>query len=187
MAEDRCRLALITASVRKGRLGPEVAAWFLRRAEAREDFQIDVIDLAQLNLPADLGGDGDAEIFAKRIEMADAVVVVTPEYNRGYPGALKTAIDTVRDEWRAKPVGFVSYGGISGGLRAAEQLRLVFGELEMVPVRNSVSFTNAWDQFPGNGDLNDPEPANAAADGLLDQLSWWARVLRQARAMSGSA
>jgi NAD(P)H-dependent FMN reductase len=183
MTEGRCQLALIVASVRQGRLGPVVANWLFRRAEAREDFAIDTIDLAELNLPANLSGDGDAEVFAKRIETADAIVVVTPEYNHGYPGALKTAIDTVRDEWRAKPVGFVSYGGISGGLRAVEQLRLVFAELQMVPVRNTVSFQNADDHFAQNGGLPHLERADAAADALLGQLAWWARALRHAKAM----
>lgn len=183
MAEDRCQLALIVASVRKGRMGPVVASWFLRRAQARDDLQVDAIDLAELSLPADLSGGGDAATFAKRIGMADGVVVVTPEYNHGYPGGLKTAIDTVRDEWRGKPVGFVSYGGTAGGLRAVEQLRPVFAELQTVSVRNTVSFHHVEDQFAGNGDLRQPERANAAADALLDQVAWWARALRRASAI----
>jgi NAD(P)H-dependent FMN reductase len=182
MAEGRCQLALIVGSVRKGRMGPVVASWFLSRARARADVQVDAIDLAELNLPADLSGDGDTVTFAKRIGMADAVIIVTPEYNHGYPGGLKTAIDTVRDEWRGKPVGFVSYGGTAGGLRAVEQLRPVFAELEAVAVRTTVSIHHVEDQFAGNGDLREPEHANAAADRLIDQVAWWAQVLRGAGA-----
>lgn len=83
----------------------------------------------------------------KRIAAADAVLIVTPEYNHSFPGPLKTSIDSLRDEWKAKPVGFVSYGGIGGGLRAVEALRLVFAELHAVTVRDTVSFHNPWSRF----------------------------------------
>ena len=151
------QLAVIVASVRKDRIGPMVARWFLSRVQANTAAAVDVIDLADLDLPDDLGGGGDTEIFAKRIERADAIVVVTPEYNRGYPGALKTAIDSVLPEWRAKPIGFVSYGGISGGLRAVEQLRMIFAELHVVTVQAAVSLPHVWDQFDEHGNLRQPE------------------------------
>lgn len=176
------QLAVVIASVRKDRVGPAVARWFLGRIPAHTDARVDVIDLAALTLPDDLSGGGDAEVFTKRIDRADAVVVVTPEYNRGYPGALKTAIDTVLPEWRAKPVGFVSYGGISGGLRAVEQLRAVFGELHTVTMQAGVSLPHVWDQLDENGILRDPTRAAHAADTLLRQLLWWAKALRQAQA-----
>lgn len=175
------RLAVIIGSVRKDRVGPSVARWFLSRAQPRTEGRIDVIDLAGLHLPADLAGGGDTDVFAKRIESADAVVVVTPEYNRGYPGALKTAIDTVLPEWRVKPVGFVSYGGISGGLRAVEQLRSVFTELHVVTMPTAVSLPYVWDQLDEHGELGRPDRAASAADTMLRQLSWWSEALRQAR------
>lgn len=87
---------------------------------------LDVIDLADTRVPS-------AEL-ADRIGAADAFVVVTPEYNHSYPGPLH-AIDSVGEQWRAKPVGFVSYGGVSGGLRAVEPLRVVFAELHAVTIR----------------------------------------------------
>ncbi len=83
----------------------------------------DLIDLAELTVPQSLADHPDVADFAARIEAADAVIVVTPEDNHSYPGPLKTAIDAVRAPWRAKPVAFVSYGGLSGGLRAVEALR----------------------------------------------------------------
>ena len=175
------QLAVIVASVRKDRIGPAVANWFLGQARARTEARIDLIDLADLHLPADLAGGGDTDVFAKRIESADAIVVVTPEYNRGYPGALKTAIDTVLPEWRVKPVGFVSYGGVSGGLRAVEQLRSVFMELHVVTMPAAVSLPYVWDQLDEHGDLRQPERAASAADTMLRQLSWWSGALRQAR------
>ncbi|GAA0583743.1 NAD(P)H-dependent oxidoreductase [Kribbella sandramycini] len=176
------RLAVIVASVRKDRIGPQVAGWFLDAVRQSEFGEVDVIDLAELDLPIDLGGGGDTELFTKRLDWADAIAIVTPEYNRGYPGALKTAIDTAKREWRATPVGFVSYGGLSGGLRAAEQLRSVFAELHAVTMQAQVSLQYVWDQFDDEGTLRAPDrPASAAAT-LLRQLTWWGNALRTARA-----
>ncbi len=86
-----------------------------------------------------------------------------------------------RAEWRAKPVGFVSYGGIAGGLRAVEQLRLVFAELRAVTVRQVVSLHWVHDLLDGNAELHDPG-APAAARAMVAQLCWWACALRKARA-----
>lgn len=175
-------LAVIVASVRKDRVGPAVARWFLGEVNNRADAKVDLIDLADLTLPDDLAGGGDAEVFTKRIDRAEAIVVVTPEYNRGYPGALKTAIDTALPEWRAKPVGFVSYGGISGGLRAVEQLRNIFAELHVVTMQASVSLPYVWEQLDEQGNLRQPQRAASAT--LLRQLTWWANALRHAKAVS---
>lgn len=106
--------------------------------------------------------------------------MVTPEYNHSYPVALKNVLDWFRGEWHAKPVGFVSYGGISGGLRAVEHLRPVFAELHAVTIRETVSFHGAHGRFGENGEPVDPAAATAAT-ALLDQLEWWARALQDAR------
>src|SRR5260370_35845557 len=102
---------------------------------------------------------------------ADAFVVVTPEYNHGYPGALKSLIDAVSAEWHAKPVAFVSYGGISGGLRAVEQLRQVFAELHTVTIRDSGSFAGAWEPFDATGTLKSPERATRQTRNILKRLT----------------
>ncbi|MGH3975334.1 MAG: NADPH-dependent FMN reductase [Pseudonocardiaceae bacterium] len=167
-------LAVIVGSVREGRFGPVVADWFVGQAKQRADVSVDVIDLVDTPIPS--------VNFASRIGAADAFVVVTPEYNHGYPGPLKTAIDSVGREWRAKPVGFVCYGGLSGGLRAVEQLRIVFAELHTVTIRETVSFHSAHQRFDEQGAPRDPDAVNTAATALLDQLAWWARALRYARA-----
>ncbi len=124
---------------------------------------------------------GAVQAYAQRIGRAEAFVVVTPEYNHGSPASLKQAIDLVRAEWRAKPVGFVSYGGTAGGLRAVEQLRQVFAELHAVTVRDTVSFHNARERFDRSGRPLDPVGPSRAADRLLDQLVWWGLSLRAAR------
>jgi NAD(P)H-dependent FMN reductase len=107
--------------------------------------------------------------------------VVTPEYNHGYTAPLKSLIDSVGAEWHAKPVAFVSYGGISGGLRAVEQLRLVFAELHAVTIRDSVSFAGAWEQFNEAGEPRHPDRSRRSMAAMLARLHWWAVALRNAR------
>ncbi|TDC57491.1 NADPH-dependent oxidoreductase [Actinomadura sp. KC345] len=184
MNGGRLRLAVIVGSTREGRFGPTAARWFLGRARQRRDMDVDVLDLAEDRLPAVLTADRPPEVEAvgRRLEAADAYVVVTAEYNHSFPASLKNAIDWFLTEWQAKPVGFVSYGGVAGGLRAVEQLRLVFAELHAVTVRDSVSFSNYPGLFDGAGDPVDPETCDGAAKIMLDQLAWWAGALREARA-----
>ncbi|GAA1602350.1 NAD(P)H-dependent oxidoreductase [Kribbella hippodromi] len=162
------RLVVLTRTLEPGRFGTAVTRWFARQAERADEFKLDLVDLSVAPL------DG----LAVRIADADAVMIVTAEYNHAYPGDVKTAIDAVRRPWYAKPVGFVVYGGRSGGLRAAEQLRLVFGELHAVTIRDSLGFRE--EDFV-DGEPVDPTTSTAAA-ALLRQLAWWARSLRDARA-----
>jgi NAD(P)H-dependent FMN reductase len=123
---------------------------------------------------------GSATLW-QRLAAAEAFVVVTPEYNHGYPAPLKSLIDSVGAEWHGKPVAFVSYGGISGGLRAVEQLRLVFAELHTVTLRDAVSFAGAWEQFDEAGQLIEPERPRRTMATMLARLQWWALALRNAR------
>ncbi|GHG25802.1 MULTISPECIES: NADPH-dependent FMN reductase [Amycolatopsis] len=190
MPEAPIRVAVIVGSVREGRFGPVVADWLAAVADEHGGFEADVVDLAEPDLPLAMPAFGAApsaavvaEIakVAPRLEAADAFVVVTPEYNHSYPASLKNAIDWHRAEWRAKPVAFVSYGGISGGLRAVEHLRAVFAELHAVTIRETVSFHGAQARFGADGVPHDAA-AGVAAKALLDQLGWWARSLAEARA-----
>lgn len=184
MSDARLRAAVIVGSTREGRFGGTVAQWFIKQAQQRGDVDIDVIDLVDTPLPPVHREQPPPEVrdFTARIDAADMFVIVTPEYNHGYPASLKLAIDFARVEWRAKPVGFVSYGGRAGGLRAVEQLRQVFAELHMVSVRDVVSFHMAHNQFDEHGQPKDLASANAIAKTMLDQLAWWALALREARA-----
>ncbi len=183
MHEQPLKLAIIVGSTREGRFGDGVAKWFTTEAEQRLDMTLDVIDLADLDLPAALPHRHGQALsrYVERIDWADAFVVVTPEYNHGYPASLKQAIDIPHDQWKAKPVGFVSYGGMAGGLRAVEQLRQVFAELQVVTIRDTVSFHMFWERFDDSGRPVDPAGCSAAATVMLDQLAWWARALRAAR------
>jgi len=179
------RVVVVIGSTRQGRFGPTVADWFVRQAALRDAIEVDVVDAGQVELPRVFGAAAEHPSVAEATDMlarADAFVVVTPEYNHSYPGTLKNLIDTHHTEWQAKPVGFVSYGGISGGLRAVEHLRPVFAELHAVTVRDSVALPNPWGRFDEAGALSDPGAADAAAV-LLDQLLWWGEALRAARAV----
>ncbi|WP_079036832.1 MULTISPECIES: NADPH-dependent FMN reductase [Streptomyces] len=181
--DGRLKVAVIVASTREGRFAPTVADWFTKVAGERADLDVDVIDLADARLPDGLSrqpGPAVAEI-SPRLDAADAFVVITPEYNHSFPATLKTAIDWHYAEWRAKPVGFVSYGGMSGGLRAVEQLRQVFAELHAVTVRDTVSFHGVWDRFDASGEPVDPVGTAAAATTMLDQLAWWGHTLRDGK------
>ena len=183
MVESRIRIGLIFGSIREGRFCDTVANWAAGEIAGHGGFAVDAIDPKALDSPLWQHGADSAAIVAlrRRLDRADAFVVVTPEHNHGYPAALKFVIDSAHAEWRAKPVAFVSYGGISGGLRAVEQLRLVFAELHAVTMRDTVSFSNPWDRFDASGKLFEPEQPRKAMATMLAHLHWWTTVLRDAR------
>jgi NAD(P)H-dependent FMN reductase len=183
MSEDLLRLGIIVGSNREGRFAGTVAGWFADLARQHPELDVDVIDVAELDLPAvhPAGETPELRAYAARLAAADAFVVVTPEYNHGYPASLKYAIDSAHAEWQTKPIGFVSYGGISGGLRAVEQLRQVFAELHAVTVRDTVSFHDAHGRFDETGKPKDGTGPAVAAKTMLEQITWWARATGEAR------
>lgn len=180
------RLAVILGSVREGRFADTIAAWLVPQLRRLHDGELDVIDLRDAGLsfgpshvPAPLPA--GAPSFEGRVRAADAFVFVVPEYNHSFPAALKAAVDSAYAEWNAKPAAFVSYGGISGGLRAVEQLRLVLGELHVAAVRDGVCFPNARGQFDAEGRPRDAERAERALRLTLRELAWWGQALKAAR------
>ncbi|MGK8509724.1 NADPH-dependent FMN reductase [Nocardia asiatica] len=194
MSDTPLKLAVIIGSVREGRFGPVVASWFAEQARRHGSFEVDVIDLADAHLPLDLPAvppalepnpprpDGMAEL-TRRLDAADAFVIVTPDYNRSVPASLKAAIDWHFTQWDAKAIGFVGYSGASGGLLAIEHLRQIFNELNAHTVRNYVSFPRYYLLFDEEGKLLEPEAFAEAATALLDQLHWWASALTAARSL----
>ncbi|WP_072340676.1 NADPH-dependent FMN reductase [Actinomyces urinae] len=140
-------LQVVVSSVRPSRVSPIVAEWFAEEARKHGAFEVEVTDLAELNLP--LMDEPNHPImqayqhehtkrWANIVERSDAFVFVVPEYDHGYPAPLKNAIDYLFKEWAYKPVSFVSYGGISAGLRAVQQLKPVLSALKMVPITEQV-------------------------------------------------
>jgi NAD(P)H-dependent FMN reductase len=192
-AEGNPHILVIIASTRQNRFAPTVEQWFMSRTAEHSDMTFAVADLRDwmfhyydAPLPASARAEYDEESrrWAEVVGAADGFVIVTPEYNHGYPAILKSALDAVYHEWVRKPVAFVSFGGWSGGVRAVEQLRQVAVELQMVPTRASVVIQFAPRAFDADGTLQNPELLNRSAAILLDDLSWWARALRAARAVT---
>lgn len=176
-------LALIYGSNRAARLCDTVAGWAAREVRAHGSFTLDTFDPAALRLPVALARTPDVATvrLRQRIRAADAYLVVTPEYNHGYPAPLKQLIDAAYDDWHAKPVAFVSYGGVSGGLRAVEQLRQVFGALHAVAIHDSIALADVWRRFDQDGSLREATDTERAMQAMLAQLRWWAVALRNAR------
>lgn len=171
-------ILVILGSTREGRFGPTVASWFMSIAEQRKDMEFEPIDLEDWPMPffdhskSPASGDiaPEAREWSAKVDAADGFVLVTPEYNRGYPAVLKNALDHLYEEWRNKPVAFVGYGTSAGGARAVGQLHQVVIELNMIPVRNDVVLVSAHRLFDDEGNMQE-ERFNDKANQLLDQLS----------------
>jgi len=195
MTDDRPHVAVIVGSGRRARFADLPLEWLRGALDARDDLLASVIDLRDYELPFyDLdvppakagrtyGGNGELARLGRAVDAADGFVIITPEYNHGYPALLKNALDHVFVEFNRKPVTFVSYGNV-GGARAIEQLRLVAVELEMAPLRHSV---NIFPHSMIRARSGEETPAAAFAEydsklGLaLDDLAWWSAALRTAR------
>lgn len=188
--DEKLKLGVVTASIREGRQGEVVARWFRGVAARRPELEVVELDLKALALPlysdrlhpkvAEASYSGVARRWAELVGGCDAFVLVTPEYNHGYPPALKNALDHLYAAWNGKPVGFVSYGGSSGGVRAVQQLRQVAVELQMAPVRDEVNIPFVARSLDEHGAPKDPHHL-ARAEALLDQMVWWGETLRQGR------
>ncbi|MGX4688013.1 NADPH-dependent FMN reductase [Streptomyces sp. JNUCC 63] len=172
-------LQVIIGSTRPNRAGAPVAEWFAEHARAHGGFDVDVVDLAEVGLPLfdepnhPMTGNYVHEYtkaWSARVAKAQAFVLVTPEYNHGYPAVLKNALDHLSREWAYKAVGFVSYGGVSAGLRAVQQLKQVVTALRMTPVTDAVSIPFVAQRRDESGAFVGDEVTDAAAKKMLDEL-----------------
>lgn len=185
------RLAVVIGSTRPGRVGEPIARWVATQAATRGDLEVDLVDLAEVGLPLldephhpRLGQytQEHTRAWSRRIREADGFVFVTPEYNHGYSAVLKNAIDYLYDEWRHKPVGFVSYGGNSGGLRAVQQLKQVVVALNMVPVVEAVSLPFVGSMLHADGSLEPSQSMEHSLKSMLDAVTQWGSTLSVMRA-----
>jgi NAD(P)H-dependent FMN reductase len=184
------RLMIVIASTRPGRGGLPVAQWFIGRAVDHGGFELEVVDLAKLQLPL-LDEPNHPRVrqytqrhtyeWSEQVDAADAFVFVTPEYNHGYPASLKNAIDFLHHEWRFKPVGFVSYGGVAAGTRSMEQLQQVVTAVKMLPVIEAVNIPFYQQFIDENGVVQANEVMEQAADTMLGQLLRLERTLHPLR------
>jgi NAD(P)H-dependent FMN reductase len=193
------RIQVILASTRPGRFGERPAAWLMDRLSTRADLVAELIDLRDYPLPIfdqpapparTLRDYANEEIarWGRTVDQADGFVVVTPEYNHGYPASLKNALDYLFPELNRKPIAFVGYGNV-GGARAIEQLRLVAVEFEMAPLRHAIHILPELMVAAMNADPFTPD-LFAPLDGRLDvaatDLVWWASALATARSESAA-
>lgn len=188
---DQPLLQVITASTRDGRKGPIVADWFLEQARRHAAFRVEPVDLAAVDLPLfdeprhprlQDYEHAHTRKWAETIARADAFVVVTPEYDHTPPAALLNAFQFLVREWAYKPLGFVSYGGVSGGTRSAQVTKLVATTLRMMPIPDAVSipfFAKHIDEAAGTFTPGDVQ--EKASRAMLDELLRWARALRGLR------
>ena len=189
------RIALIISSTRQARWADNPAQWALQKMRERDDIEVELVDLRDFDLPFfnEVASnayvptqDPRAQRWQQTVAGFDGYVFLVAEYNRSITGALKNAIDQDYVGWNRKPMGAVGYGSV-GAARAIEQLRLIAIETQMVPVRAGVHIGGS-DFFRVSAYNPNPEPM-AALDGvlsgslkeMLDQVSWYARVLKEAR------
>jgi NAD(P)H-dependent FMN reductase len=183
-------LQIIIASTRPGRVGPSVAAWFHDRAIKAGDFEVELIDLAEVNLPMfdepkhPRFGDyvhQHTKDWSATIERGDAYVFVIPEYNYGYNAAIKNAIDYLNREWQYKPLGFVSYGGVAAGTRAMQMLKQVVSALKMVPMTDAVNIPFVQQFLDDQRVLQPNDIMESAATAMLGELVRWTTAMRTLR------
>lgn len=180
-------LTIVIGSTRPGRVGPKFATWFRSLAIAHDGFDVELVDLAQLNLPF-LDEPSHPRLrqyvhqhtidWSRTVERSDAFVFVTPEYDFGYSAALKNAIDYLSQEWADKAVGFVSYGGVAGGTRAVQQLKQVVTALKMIPVAESVNLPFFTQFIDDSGTVQPNDVMTRSADAMLDELARITALIR---------
>jgi NAD(P)H-dependent FMN reductase len=188
-------IQVITGTTRQGRFSERVANWAMDRLAGRDDFDAELLDLRDHPLPffegmspARTGRDyprDDVRAFGEIIDRSDGFIVLTAEYNHGYPAVLKNAMDWTFVEWRRKPITFIGWGSV-GGARAVEQLRQVAIEFEMAPLRHAVhvlpDIMIAARQPDAPADIELFAGLNQRLDVLADDLAWWTSTLAAARA-----
>jgi NAD(P)H-dependent FMN reductase len=184
------KLTVVVASMREGRAGDPIAQWFVERAKQHGKVDVHVADLKELNLPMmnephhprlkKYVHDSTTQ-WSDIVDSSDAFVFVTPEYNHSIPPALVNALDTVYHEWTYKPVGFVSYGGVSGGMRAVQTGKLMVTGFKMMPMVEAVNIP-FFAQLMENGAFKSNETHDKAAPVMLDELLRWAEALKVLRA-----
>ena len=186
------KLQVVIVSTRPGRAGPYVASWFLDLARKHGKFEIEVVDLAEVNLPMfdeprhprlREYEHEHTRAWSALVDRADAYVFVTPEYNFSAPPSLVNALDYLIHEWAYKPVGFVSYGGVSAGLRGVQITKQTLTALKMVPLPEAVSIPFYAQHLDKESGVFDPGEVQArAAEVMLTELLRWAEALKPLRA-----
>lgn len=191
------KLHIVICSTRPGRVGPAVARWFHEIASSQGKFETQLIDLADFNLPLldepvhpklQQYQHAHTKAWSESVASADAYIFVTPEYNYNPPPSLVNALDYVYNEWNYKPCGFVSYGGISGGLRSAQAIKSQITTLKMMPMVEGVMIPFVNNFLDDAGEFQSNDSIDKSAVTLLDELLLWAlgfMAMRESMARNG--
>lgn len=188
---------IVVGTTREGRFSEKVARWVTAELEARTAFDIEIVDLREHELPFFYGPSplrnpreyhrDDVARLGRTLDRADGFIVLTAEYNHGYPAVLKNAMDWTFVEWRRKPIAFIGWGNV-GGARAIEQLREVAVEFEMAPLRHAVHILpDVMIPILRGEDPDDLSPLQQLVprlDLLVDDLAWWVDALAVARSQA---
>lgn len=183
-------LKIILGSTRPGRKGEPVANWFYELAVKQAVFNVELLDLLKIDLP--FLDEPEHPRFKKythqhtkdwsaTIDSADAIVIVTPEYNYGYPAPVKNALDFIYQEWNYKPVGFVSYGGVAAGTRSVQLLKPVVNALKMVAMADNVNIPFIAKHVDEQNKFITDDTIDKSAKTMLGELQKWAVALRSMR------
>ena len=187
-------IPILVGSTRRDRQTIKVARFVLKKTQQRSGVQTELLDLAEYNFPImeeRLHHRDDPpprlQEFADKIARADSLIIVSPEYNNGYPGVLKNALDYLLPEYERKPFGIVtvSAGGF-GGLTCLAQLRLVAIGLGAFPIPENLAVSRVRDSFKDDGTPNDPVYDKRAA-GFLDDLLWFTEAIADRKAKERNA
>ncbi|KGR78355.1 NADPH-dependent FMN reductase [Ureibacillus manganicus] len=176
------KIGIILGSTREGRVSPQVGEWVKGIAESRGDATYEIIDIAEFKLPllGEPGGDASGvAAWSQRVASCDGFVFIVSEYNHSISGALKNALDFLREEWNNKAAGIVSYGSV-GGARAAEHLRGILGELLVADVRVHPALSLFTDFENGNV-FKPADVQKQSVNDMLDQLIAWSGALKTVR------
>jgi NAD(P)H-dependent FMN reductase len=184
------RLAIVVGSTRPGRVGPIFAEWLETVAREHGTFEPVMADLAKFDLPLldephhpRLGKYEKAhtKAWSQAVDAADAFVFVTPEYNYFAAPAIVNAVDYLAREWNYKPAGFLSYGGVSGGLRSVQALKPLLTTVKVVPIPEAVALPTYAAHLDDKGRFSPSEQVTAGARTMLDELARWSAALKPMR------
>jgi NAD(P)H-dependent FMN reductase len=188
---EMLNLQVIVASTRDERKGPLIAEWFMGQARAHGQFDVELVDLREVGLPLfdeprhprlQQYEHEHTRRWSEVVQRADAFVFVTPEYNFSTPPSLVNALDYLVKEWAYKPAGFVSYGGVSAGLRGVQMSKQLVGALRMIPVVEAVAIPMFPQHIDAATGVFDPGAVQAqAATAMLDELLKLANALKPLR------
>lgn len=183
------RLNIVIASTRPGRVGAPIGVWFHGLARGHGGFDAHLVDLAEFGLPVydephhprlRRYEHEHTRRWSASVEAADAFVFVTPEYNHGPTPALANALNYVYLEWNYKPAAFVSYGGVSGGLRSVQATKPILSALKLVPIVEAVTIQMSPERM-SDGAFVPAEMHVKGAGDMLTELRRWAEALKPMR------